>query len=122
MPNPWIAVDDLLRELGSIRRTAPEVAADIHAKAALERAIRDAAEAIDFTIDAPTDGARLLAARDALGVAEELILALGVQYARTLRARNRSEALRARAASLLAEARSSMAAAAKAPPPGDASA
>ena len=119
MPNPWIAVDDLLRELGSIRRIAPEVAADTYAKAAVERAIQDAAQAIDFTIEAPADGARLLAARDALGVAEELILALDAQFARALRARDRSAALRARAASLLADARSSTTTAAKAPPAPD---
>ena len=119
MPNPWIAVDDLLRELGSIRRIAPEVAADTHAKLALEGAIQDAAQAIDFTIDAPTDNARLTAARDALGVAEEVILALGAQYARALQARNRSAALRARAADLLASARRTMDAVPKAPPARD---
>ena len=119
MPNPWIAVDDLLRELGAIRRVAGEVVADQHATAALERAIQDAAQAIDFTIDAPADGARLLAAREALGVAEEVILALGVQYARALRARNRSAALRARAADLLATARRTMVAPTSKPPTGN---
>ncbi len=105
MGNPWTAVDDLIRELGSIRRIAPEVCADVDAKAALERAIAEAAQAIDFTIDAPTDPSRLGAARDALGVAEELILALDGQLERALRARNRGEVLRARAQELLARAR-----------------
>jgi hypothetical protein len=105
MPNPWTAVDDLLHELGSIRRVMPEIRADVQAQAALECAIRDAAQAVDFTIDAPTDPARLLAARDALGIAEELILALDVQFARALRVRVRGAALRARAAELLGQAR-----------------
>jgi hypothetical protein len=118
MPNPWTAVDDLLHELGSIRRIAPEVQADQYVTAALERAIGDAAQAIDFTIDAPTDAARLLAARDALGVAEELILALDAQFARALRARTRSIELRSRAADLLFKARLQVSLAPRDPRPG----
>jgi hypothetical protein len=105
MPNPWMAVDDLIRELGAIRRVAPEVSADKHVMAAVERAITEAAQAIDFTIDGPTNPDRLLAARDALGVAEEMILALNSEFARGLRVRIRSEALRARASALIEEAR-----------------
>jgi hypothetical protein len=105
MPNPWTAVDDLIHELGSVRAAARELSANAEAAAALEHAIREAADAVDFTIDAPTDPGRLLAAREALGVAEELILALDVQLARGLRARNRSEELRARAQALLKQSR-----------------
>src|SRR5436190_1554859 len=97
MANPWTAVDGLIRELGSIRRIAPALAADKHVKAAVDRAIMDAARAIDLTIDGPSNPDRLLAARDALGVAEEMILALDRDLARALRSRTRSETLRARA-------------------------
>ena len=75
MPNPWAAVDDLMRELGSIRQAAIEVAPSVEATAAIERAIKEAAEAVELTIDAPTSPQKLMAARDALGVAEEVILA-----------------------------------------------
>ena len=46
------------------------------------------------------------AARDALGICEEMMLALDVQVARGLRARKRGEALRGRALELLEKARS----------------
>jgi hypothetical protein len=97
MPNPWAAVDDLMRELGSIRRAAIEV----EPTAAIERAIKEAAEAVELTIDAPTSPQKLMAARDALGVAEEVILALDADVGRSLRVRSRAQALRARAAELI---------------------
>jgi hypothetical protein len=79
MPNPWAAVDDLMRELGSIRRAAIEIEPSVEATAAIERAIKEAAEAVELTIDAPTSPQKLMAARDALGVAEEVILALDAE-------------------------------------------
>ena len=101
MPNPWAAVDDLMRELGSIRRAAIEVAPSVEATAAIERAIMEAAEAVELTIDAPTSPEKLMAARDALGVAEEVILALDAEVGRSLRVRSRAQSLRTRAAELI---------------------
>ena len=100
----WAAVDDLIRELGSVRNAADKVRASGAAKAALDAAIHDAALAISNTVGAPRDPARLMAARDAIGVAEEVIIALNAEMARSLRARSRSEALRARAQELLQRA------------------
>jgi hypothetical protein len=90
----WTVVDGLIQELGAIRRVAPRVAAYEHTRAALDHAIRDAAEAIDSTIDAPQSLERLTAARNALGVCEEMILVLDVQISRRLRTRHRGDALR----------------------------
>ena len=104
MPNTWAAVDDLMRELGSIRRAAIEVAVSVHATAAIERAIKEAAEAVELTIDAPTSPQKLMAARDALGVAEEVILALDAEVGRSLRVRSRAQGLRARASEMIARA------------------
>ena len=101
MPNAWAAVDDLMRELGSIRRAAIEVQSSVEATAAIGRAIKEAAEAVELTIDAPTSPQKLMAARDALGVAEEVILALDAAVGRSLRVRSRAHALRTRAAELI---------------------
>ena len=105
MPNTWTVVDGLIRELGAIRRVAPRVSAYEHSRAALDHAIREAAEAIDSTIDAPQSHERLTAARNALGVCEEMIIALDVQISRGLRARHGGDALRTIAWGLLAGAR-----------------
>ena len=105
MHTPWRAVDGLIRELGAIRSVAPQVSVYDHSRAALDHAIREAAEAIDFTIDAPESRERLAAACDALGVCEEMILALDVQISHRLRARHGGEALRTRALHLLDNAR-----------------
>lgn len=101
MSNPWAAVDDLMRELGSIRRAAAEIERSAEATAAIERAIMEAAEAVELTIDAPSSPQKLMAARDALGVAEEVILALDAEVGRSLRVRSRAQALRVRAAALI---------------------
>ena len=106
MSSSWTAVDGLIRELGAIRRVAPQVPAHSYSRLALDQAILEAAQAIDFTIDAPTSSKRLTAARDALGICEEMMLALDVQVARSLRGRKRGEALRGRALELLEKARS----------------
>ena len=105
MTHTWTVVDGLIRELEAIRRVAPRVSGYEHSRAALDHAIRDAAEAIDFTIDAPESHERLTAARNALGVCEEMIIALDVQTSRGLRARHRGDALRTKALDLLDGAR-----------------
>jgi len=104
MGNDWAAVDDLLRELGSVRHAATLLRADDVAQAAVDRAIAEAAEAVNQTIDSPRSPARLMAARDAIGVAEEVILALDREIGRSLRVRSRAQALCDRAAYLISEA------------------
>lgn len=104
MGNEWAAVDDLMRELGSVRQAASLIRAESAAVAAVSRAIEEAAEAVNQTIDAPRNPARLMAARDAIGVAEEVLVALDREIGRSLRARSRGQALRDRAASLIDQA------------------
>jgi hypothetical protein len=101
MASEWAAVDDLMRELGSVRHAANQMNASGAAKVALERAITEAATAVDQTITGPQNFSWLMAARDAIGVAEEVIIALDVEIGRSLRARNRSVLLRERAAELI---------------------
>jgi hypothetical protein len=100
----WAAVDDLMRELGSVRHAAGLLRVKGGVNAVVEQAIREAADAVEHTIDGPTNPQRLMAARDALGIAEEVILALDAEIGRSLRVRARAEALRPRAAGLIAQA------------------
>jgi hypothetical protein len=104
MTTAWTAVDRLIRDLGAIRRVAPQVSVDDHTRAALDEAITAAAEAIDFTIDAPANPDRLLVARDALGLCAEIVLALD-SHARGLPTFHRETTLRARALKLIEAAR-----------------
>lgn len=104
MGNDWAAVDDLMRELGSVRRAATLLRAEDVAQAAVDRAIAEAAEAVNQTIESPQNAARLTAARDAIGVAEEVILALDREIGRSLRVRARAQALCDRAARLIDQA------------------
>jgi hypothetical protein len=105
MASAWAAVDDLMRELGSVRQAAISMqAAGAIATAAIDRAIGEAADAVGRAIDDPQSPARLMAARDALGVAEEVIIALDAEIGRSLRIRKRAETLRARAAELIRQA------------------
>jgi hypothetical protein len=101
MGNEWAAVDDLMRELGSVRQAASLMRAESAAEAAVDRAIAEAAEAVNQTIDSPRNPAKLMAARDAIGVAEEVILALDQEIGRSIRVRARAQALCDRAASLI---------------------
>jgi hypothetical protein len=94
----WRAVDDLMRELGSVRHAAGLMRTKAGVNAAVEKAINEAADAVTHTFDGPTNPIRLMAARDALGIAEEVILALDAEIGRTLRVRARAEVLCARAA------------------------
>ena len=100
----WAAVDDLMRELGSVRQAAMSMRVRGVAKAAIDKAIADAAEAVNHTIDRPGSAERRLVARDAIGVAEEVIIALDAAMERSLRIRARAEKLRVRAAELIRQA------------------
>jgi hypothetical protein len=104
MTRNWEAVDDLMRDLGSVRRAADSLRADEAARLAMDRAITEAAEALDQTIDAPKNDERLSAARRAIGVAMEVVLALDKEIGRSLRIRSRAEALSDRAAVLIQRA------------------
>jgi len=105
----WATVDDLMRDLGAVRRAARDVRAAASARdiaqCAIEAAILDAAAAVDRTIDAPGNAAAVIAAREAIGVAEEVIRALDAEVGRSLKVRARAEALRARASELIQQAR-----------------
>jgi hypothetical protein len=101
----WTEIDDLMRDLGAVRRAAIEMRASAVANAAIERAIVAAAEAVDRTIDSPRSDALITAAREAVGVAAEVIVALDAEVGRSFRVRARAEVLRARAAELIRQAR-----------------
>jgi hypothetical protein len=104
MARDWAAVEDLMRDLGAVRRAADSLRADDAARLALERAITEAAEAVDRTINAPKNDERLSNARRAIGVAMEVVLALDKEIGRSLRIRSRAEALSAHAAQLIQRA------------------
>src|SRR5947207_13460521 len=101
----WTAIDDLIRDLGAVRRVASELHASAVSRAAIESAIAEAAEAVDRTIDAPRNVATLTAAREAIGVATEVLRAFDAEAARSLRLRSQAETLRQRAAELIRKAR-----------------
>jgi LmbE family N-acetylglucosaminyl deacetylase len=62
----WAAVDVLMRSLGAIRYAADAADAPRDARTGVEEAIRNAAEAIDFTISSPQSRERLSAAGEAV--------------------------------------------------------
>jgi hypothetical protein len=101
MASEWAAVDDLMRELGSLRSAADAMRVPKTAHDLVERVIADAAEAVNHTIDRPRNAESLTQARDALGLAEEVVLALDLEIGRSLRVRSRAAHLRERAATLV---------------------
>ena len=104
MARNWAAVEDLMRDLGSVRQAANSLRADEAARLAMERAITAAAEALDQTIDAPKNDEKLSAARRAIGVAMKVVLALDKEIGGSLRIRSRAEALSEHATLLLQRA------------------
>jgi hypothetical protein len=105
MASEWAAVDDLMRELGSLRSAADSMRISKTARTVVEEAIAEAAEAVNHTIDRPRHPESLMLARDALGVAEEVLLALDAEILRALRVRSRAAHLRERAEALVKAAR-----------------
>jgi hypothetical protein len=101
MARDWAAVDELMRDLGCVRRAADSLRVEEAGRLAVDRAIHDAAEALDQTIDGPNSHERLTAAREAIGVAIEVILALDLEIGRSLRIRSRAATLSQQAASLI---------------------
>ena len=104
MASEWTTVDAFVRDLGILRAAAGRVQAPAPAKAAIETAVREAAQAIDLTIDAPTNAQRLGAAREALVVAAAVIATLDRDIARTYRLRADPAELGERARQLIAQA------------------
>jgi hypothetical protein len=103
--NHWRAVDQLLRELGGLRAEAnrayqkgPELEAQV--ASAVEDAIRQAADAVDRTIDADDDEI-LVEAWEAILVAQETVAGLRVETARARQNVIRSVDLRRAAAKLM---------------------
>ena len=104
MASEWTPVDTLVRDLGVLRSAAAQVRVAPQARTVIETALREAAHAIDRTIDAPLDRPRLDDARAALQVALDVIVALDRATARTYRLRANAAAPSDRARQLIAEA------------------
>lgn len=101
MPSEWSRVDTLLRQLGAVRAAANAGRASAGARDVIERAIENAAEAVDLTVDSPRNRKALVRARQAITVAGA---AVGLFRSEATRARElcaRAEELRRRAAILL---------------------
>ena len=73
MPEKWADIDALMRRLRAIRAAADDVRAADADRADIERAITEAAQAIDGMIDTPQDAKAIAAARSSLFVVEEMI-------------------------------------------------
>jgi 3-oxoacyl-ACP reductase-like protein len=104
MASEWTTVDTFVRDLGVLRSAASRVGAPGAPKAAIETAVREAAHAIDATIDAPTSPQGLATAREALVVAAAVIATLDRDIARTYRLRAAPAELGERARQLIAQA------------------
>jgi hypothetical protein len=106
--NRWRVVDQLLRELGSLRVEAnrryqeqPQLEAAV--TSAIEGAIRNAADAVDRTIDADDDEV-LIQAWEAVVVAQDTLAARRDESARARQNVTRSLELRRAAARLMMNA------------------
>jgi hypothetical protein len=93
----WMAVNELIRELGSVRNAADQMSASENAKTAVDAALHEAALALSLTVDSPRNRDKLTTARDAIGVAAEVIIALDAEIGRSLVARERPAILKERA-------------------------
>jgi hypothetical protein len=100
----WAAVDVLIRDLGAIVAAATYVRGEV-ARAAAEQAIREASVAVNETISDPRSVKLLAAARTAIQTAQDVIVALDEQVARSHALAQRSAALRGRAFELVEQAR-----------------
>ena len=105
MGQEWAEVDVLMREIGSLRQASVALHVSKAAEAAIDLAIREAAEAVNRTIDSPRSREKLKAAREAVAVAADVLAGLDAEIGRSRRARARGEALRTRAQELIAQAR-----------------
>jgi hypothetical protein len=69
----WADLDALMRQLGALRAAADDARATSRDRAAIEKAITNAAQSIDGMIDTPQDAKALTAARSALFAVEERV-------------------------------------------------
>jgi hypothetical protein len=100
----WVAVDVLIRDLGATVAAATYVRGE-DARAAAEQAIREASVALNETISDPRSPKLLDTARRAIQIAQDVIVALDAQVARSHALAQRSVALRGRAFELVEQAR-----------------
>ena len=100
----WVAVDVLIRDLGATVAAATYVRGDV-ARATADQAIREAAVAVNETISDPRSAKLLDRARTAIQTAQDVIVALDEQVARSHALAKRSVALRGRAFELVEQAR-----------------
>src|SRR5436190_24034680 len=103
MQSPWAAVDQLMRELGSLRNDARALQPNpsVSVAAEVEWLIAAAAQAVDDTIPAPESEPLLLGACAAIVEARERIAALQVSSSRSERIVARSVELRRQSARVL---------------------
>jgi LmbE family N-acetylglucosaminyl deacetylase len=86
MPSKWTAVDALIRALGAVRFATDAADAPHERKAAVDTAIRNAAEAINLTIGSPQSREGLSAADNAVQTARRALAAMVVELPRYARA------------------------------------
>jgi hypothetical protein len=104
MPAELAAVDTLIRDLGAAVSAAAYVRGRFERSTA-DEAIRKASDAVYRTVSAPEDPGLLARARDAVQTAQEVILALDEEVARSRALGTSSAALRGRALELIEQAR-----------------
>ena len=78
----WTQLNELICDLGAVRAAADVAGATGEAKAAIEAAIRSAAEAVDLASFGPVDRKQSTEARRLIKVAREVISGLAVELAR----------------------------------------
>jgi hypothetical protein len=104
MSSDWIVVDTLIRDLGATRVAADAAHVNAAAKAVIEQAIREAAEAVAQTFEEPVSRRSVEQARGAIGVALDVIAALHGEIERSRRLRGAAAALTGRAKDLVEQA------------------
>jgi hypothetical protein len=103
MESDWMAVDGLIRDLGAAVAAATYVQGSV-AKAVADQAIREASAAVERMLSAPGEAA-LATARDAVQMAQDVIVALDEEVARSRALVRRAVELNGRALELVEEAR-----------------
>ena len=104
MPSAWAVIDGLMREIGSVRADALTLdARQVGSAIALQvdRAIGEAAAALDSAIENPEDDEALTGVCEAIVVARDQIEALRKEGQRSKAAVARSIELRRRSAEIL---------------------
>jgi hypothetical protein len=103
MSSVWADVDTLIHELGAVRAASFATHGEEAVKAAIDKALEEAASAVLLSFDAPQDSRVIARAREAIESAANVIATLDEELVRSLRARDRSSELISRAVALVAE-------------------